>query len=185
METTMTSVSVSPKDARLERLFEATDSNRDGHVEWSDYERIVDLYLSKFKVDRNSSKAQALRATHMMFWTEVLRHGPGEDRLTKEEYLHAVRSAALDTSRFNLVEGVPNAIFDVIDRNDDGSIDKQEFARFLQVWEITDPAAMEVFTRLDADGDGTISRQEYIRSWREFFYSDSPDVPGTLYLGRV
>lgn len=172
-------------DVRLEKLFDATDSNGDGTVEWSDYEKIVDRYLKGFNADKNSREAHALRAVHQMYFAELVRHAHGKDRLTKPEYVAAVQSLAMDTSRFNMVEGLPHAIFDVIDTDDDNGISRAEFQKFLKVWDVTDPSAMETFDRLDTDGDGTISRQEYIRSWREFFYSPDPNAPGAFYLGKV
>ncbi|KLL10664.1 calcium-binding protein [Protofrankia coriariae] len=166
-------------------MFEATDTNNDGVIEWSDYERIVDRYVSGFGLDRDSREAQALRAAHLMYWFELRRHAGGNDRLDRDDYIAALHSLIVDTSRFNLVEGIPHAIFDVIDRNGDGGISKEEFSRYLQVWKIDPKTGLEVFNRLDIDGDGSISRHEFIRSWREFFYSYDPEVPGSFYFGRV
>ncbi len=178
----MTTASV---DLKLEQAFNAMDTNNDGYLEWPDYQRLVDRYLNGYKIDKNGMKGQALQVAHQATWLEVQRHANGSPRLSKDEYIAAIRAASVDTSRFNVVEGLPHAIFDVMDTDDDNTISKDEFAKFLEVWEVTAPEAMDVFTRLDTDGDGSISRQEYIRSWREFFYSSDLDAPGSLYFGQL
>ncbi len=172
-------------DPKLGGLFTAIDNNSDGFVDWSDYDRLVNGYLDGFKVDRNSRKAHALHAVHQMFWCELVRHGDGKNRMAKDQFVKALQSLAVDTSRFNMIEGVPHAIFDVMDTDDDNEISKDEFKKHLEVWNITDPAAMDDFDRVDTDGDGYLSRQEYLRSWREFFYSPDPDTPGSLFFGRT
>jgi Ca2+-binding EF-hand superfamily protein len=178
----MTTASV---DLKVEQAFNAMDTNNDGYLEWPDYQRIVDRYLTEYKIDKNEMKGQALQVAHLSTWLEVQRHANGSQRLSKDEYIAAIRAASVDTSRFNIVEGLPQAIFDVMDTDEDNAISKEEFARFLGVWEVTAPEAMEVFTRLDTDKDGSISRQEYIRSWREFFYSSDLNAPGSLYFGQL
>ncbi|MFI1936524.1 EF-hand domain-containing protein [Streptomyces purpureus] len=171
------------RDTRLERLFEATDVNADGYVEWADHQLIVERILDAYKTERDGQEGQTLKAAYAMAWQEVRRHAGGKERLNKAEYTAALRATVLDTSRFNLVEALPHAVFDIIDTDGDGLIDKGEYQRWLEVWDITAPDAMNVFHALDTDGDGTISRQESVRSWREFFLSDDPRAAGTLFFG--
>ncbi len=169
---------------KLEQLFNATDANNDGYVEWADYQRIVDRYLTAFTIDKDERKGQTLQVTYQMYWLELLRHANRSQRLTRDEYIAANRAASVDTSRFNMVEGLPHAIVDIMDNDDDNEINKEEFAQFLQASGITAPHAMDTFTALDTDGDGRISRQEYVRSVREFFHSGTDlKAPGSLYFG--
>ncbi|MEU6240938.1 EF-hand domain-containing protein [Streptomyces sp. NPDC047024] len=171
---------------KLERSFDALDANRDGYLDWSDYQSLADRYIQAYKLDKKDRRAMALQMFCQMYWLELLRHaGVDSDRLTKDQFIAASRLSAIDTSRLNVTEGGGHAIFDVIDVDGDNEISKDEFARFLKdVWLSGAPDAMDSFTRLDTDGDGVISRQEFIRAIREHYFSNDPEAPGSLFFGR-
>ncbi|MEV8331218.1 EF-hand domain-containing protein [Streptomyces niveus] len=181
----MTTAITDPMTIKLDQLFAVTDTDGDGYVDWNDHQRLVDRYLSTYKIDKTDRRAQSLVVAYQMQWAELLRHADGVNRLSKEQFHHANRAASVDTSRFNMVEGVPHAIFDIMDIDGDNTISKAEFKQYLDVWSITDPSAMDTFNELDTDGDGAISRQEFIRAVREFFYSQDLNAAGSLFFGRL
>lgn len=182
----MTTTATDPITLKLEALFQATDTDNDGYVDWSDYQRIIDRYLSAYKINKQDRKAQSLTIAYQMYWTELLRHAGGNDRLDREQFAHANRAASVDTSRYNMMECIPHAIFDIADTDGDNTISKPEFKQFLDLlWGSKAPDAMDTFARLDTDGDGVISRHEYIRAIREFFHSPDLDVPGSLFFGHL
>ncbi|MDX6743926.1 EF-hand domain-containing protein [Actinocorallia sp. A-T 12471] len=179
----MTITSAHPITVKLDALFNITDADQNGYLEWSDYERIVDRYLSAYKVPRGDRRALALTASYQMYWMELLRHAGGDTRLDRATFHHATRAAIYDTSRFQMIEAVPHAVFDIIDADGDGVITREEFVRHFTVWDGQTPDAHEVFVRLDTDGDGVISRHEFIRAVREFYYSPDLDAPGSVVFG--
>ncbi|MCD0451794.1 EF-hand domain-containing protein [Actinocorallia sp. API 0066] len=181
----MTMTSADPISFKVDALFRATDANSDGVIEWNDLGRIVDRYLTAYKIDRNDRKAYALLAAYQMYWLELLRHAHGQDRLSSEQYHAATRALVVDTSRMNMVEGLPHAVFDIIDTDGDNTISRAEFAKHLDVWGLGSPTSGEVFARLDTDGDGEISRHEFIRAVREFYYAPDLDSPGSVFFGAL
>ncbi|AEH09612.1 MULTISPECIES: EF-hand domain-containing protein [Protofrankia] len=183
----MTTATSDPINIKIGQVFDTLDANQDGYVDWSDYQRLIDRHISAYRLDRNDRRVAALTATYAISWQEILRHaGSSSDRLTKDEYVAATRLASIDTSRINLIEGLPHAVFDVIDVNGDNEVSGDEFARYTQdVWGIAAPDALEAFTALDIDGDGLISRQEFIRAFREFYFSSDLHAPGSLLFGRL
>jgi Ca2+-binding EF-hand superfamily protein len=156
-------------------------------VDWPDYQRLADRYLDAYGLGSDDRRARALRSFFQTYWLELLRHADvQQDRLTKDQFVTAVRLAGVDTSRLNLADGFGHVVFDVLDVNGDNEISKDEFARSLKdVWRIDAPDAMDSFTRLDTDGDGAISRQEFIRAIREHFLSNDPEAPGSLFFGHI
>lgn len=173
---------------KLGLSFDTLDANNDGHLDWSDYQALIDRYVQTYKVGKDDRRTRALEAFCQMYWLELLRHAgvQGNRPLTRDQFITANRLATIDTSRLNVVEGAGNVIFDFIDVDGDGEISKDEFARYLRdVWQIDAPDAMDTFTKLDTDGDGSISRQEFIRSAREYLQSNDPDAAGSLYFGKL
>ncbi|TGN78159.1 EF-hand domain-containing protein [Streptomyces bauhiniae] len=183
----MTTTAQDVISVKLERSFDALDTNADGYLDWSDYQRLGDRYIHAYQLDKDDRRARAIQTFCQIYWLELLRHaGVDGDRLTKEQFVTANRLAVIDTSRLNVTEGGGHAIFDILDVDGDNEINKAEFERFLRdVWGSQAPEAMESFTMLDTDGDGAISRQEFIRAIREHYLSNDPDAPGSLFFGRA
>lgn len=173
---------------KIKKVFSALDADNDGYVDWSDFQVIIDRYFSEYGLNKSNRKAMALHAAYAMLWQELARHADadGDQRVSEEEYIAATRSAVIDTSRFDAVNGLAEATFDVMDADGDNQISKDEYLRHANnVWGISSREAAQAFTALDTDGDGHISRPELIRSSREFFLSPDPATPGSLIFGRV
>ncbi|MER6917355.1 EF-hand domain-containing protein [Streptomyces sp. NPDC000594] len=173
--------------AKHERAFRTLDANGDDHVEWADYQALVDRFTQAYGLDTDDRRVRALRAFFQIFWLELLRHADvAGDRLTSEQFIQANRLAAIDTSRVNIVEGSSHAIFDCIDADGDHEITQDEFARYLRdVCRVDAPDALDSFAQLDTDGNGVISRHEFIRASREYFHSADAGAAGSLFFGRI
>ncbi|MET8765712.1 EF-hand domain-containing protein [Streptomyces sp. NPDC004658] len=172
---------------KLERAFDTMDANEDGYVEWSDYQKLIDRFISVFQIGQTDPRAARIHAFYQMYWQELLRHAhPGRQKLSKDEYVEAIRLTSMDTSRLNVVEGSGHATFDCMDADGDNMVGKEAFGTFLRkVWKVAQPDAIEVFDRLDLDGDGRISRHEFLRAANEYFYSYDPKAPGSLLFGHL
>ncbi|ANZ13494.1 EF-hand domain-containing protein [Streptomyces noursei] len=176
-----------PITLKLGWLFEAVDANRDGNIDWADYQRLLDRLAVGYKPDKRDRRFQALRATYQMYWYELLRHaGSTSSLLAKEEFVAANRMASMDTSRFNLVEGIPQAVFDVMDANDCKILGREELVRLLKLLEVTtSPETVDQFTGIGNDGNGYITREDCVRSARQFFYTPSISAPGGIFFGMA
>ncbi|MEU8445915.1 EF-hand domain-containing protein [Streptomyces microflavus] len=167
------------------RSFAALDSDRDGHLDWSDYRRLADRYLSAYHLTPDDRRARALHAFFQSYWLELLRHADvQEDRLSRNQYVDAVRRASVDTSRLNVADGLGHVLFDVIDVNSDNEISREEYTRFLtDVWSLQEAEALQAFRTLDTDSDDTVSRPEFLQAIRQYFLLNDPDAPGSLFFG--
>ncbi|MBU2665665.1 EF-hand domain-containing protein [Actinoplanes bogorensis] len=174
----MTDGAVDPIAVKLGHLFEASDTDRDGSVDWSDYERLISRYLDGYGIGAEDPRAHALRAAYQTYWSELLRQVDGVDRLSKEQFVVANQAA-------RATEAVPQAIFDVMDTDGDDAISKPEYKVFLEAWGVSDLEALNVFLELDTDDDGRISRGEFIGAMRDFFTSPELDSPASLFFGHI
>ncbi|WP_406513195.1 EF-hand domain-containing protein [Streptomyces sp. NBC_00161] len=182
----MTTAARDPVDIRIGHIFDALDADQDGFVEWGDYQRLLERHTAVFGAAGNDRRITALAAAYTMLWLEFLRHADTEgDRLSRDEYIAASRAASIDTSRMSMTEGVPHAVFDLIDADDDHQMSRSEFSRYVKdVWRINAPDVTHTFDALDTDGDGLISRNEFILVVREFYFSPRPQTPVSLLFGR-
>ncbi|MFJ6805691.1 EF-hand domain-containing protein [Streptomyces anulatus] len=172
---------------KLGRSFAALDSDHDGHLDWSDYQRLADRYLDAYHLGPDDRRARALHAFFHAYWLELLRHADVQgDRLSRDQYVDAVRLASADTSRLNVADGLGHVLFDVIDVNGDNEISREEYTRFLtDVWAIEEAEALQAFRTLDTNGDDTVSRPEFLRAIRQYFLLNDPDAPGSLFFGSA
>ncbi|WP_433292921.1 EF-hand domain-containing protein [Pseudonocardia sp. CA-142604] len=172
---------------KLGRVFDSYNSDNDETLDWADFERLIDRFCATYKIDSVDWRARSLRAMCQMYWSELLRHADvPEEELTKDQFVNASRRLSQDTSRFNMIDGVPHALFDCIDTDADGSISDGEFTRMLSdIWEVQGPEAMGAFAQVDTDGDGTIERDEFLRAFREYVVSDDAGAARSLLFGRI
>ncbi len=181
----MTDGTDDPLAVKLGHLFDASDTDRDGFVDWSDYERLISRYLNGYGLAAEDRRAHALRAAYQTYWSELLRHVNGVERLSKEQFVAANQAAGADRGRFTMAELVPQAIFDVMDTDVDDAISKPEYKVFLEAWGVSDLEALNVFLELDTDDDGRISRGEFVGAIRDFFTSPELDSPASLFFGHI
>ncbi|MEV6817448.1 EF-hand domain-containing protein [Nocardiopsis dassonvillei] len=171
---------------RFGRLFDTLDTDRDGAITWDDYQRLVDRYTKGYALDLSDRRAQAVHASYQMLWLELLRHGsPAQARLDREAFVAAMHAASEDRSRFNMTEGVAEAVFDLLDTDDGGSISEAEYVRYAEVLGASPSDALDRFRILDTDGDGFIGRAEFVLSAREYLFGEDSAAPGGFVFGVI
>ncbi|MEU5306880.1 EF-hand domain-containing protein [Streptomyces noursei] len=182
----MSTQTMNPQVKKLERTFSALDRDKNGYLEYSDFQAIVDGIGREFGHGKDSRQLKALATAYRKLWDDLVRHADtdNDNRISKQEYIESSVRTVDDTARFDSIVEPGNAVFDVIDTDGDGQISEEEFARLQQVWGVTAKNAIETFRANDADGDGMLSRQELIKGIREYFASPNYDHPGNWFFGR-
>jgi len=100
------------------------------------------------------------------------------DQMKYNEAVTEIRSDAKIDDKTNpqMFTKLADRVFDMIDKNDDGEINKEELREFFQNantktdrCNIVEIGAVEsIFTALDLDSDGTISRQEMRNGFQQY-----------------
>ncbi|MGW8357839.1 hypothetical protein [Streptomyces wedmorensis] len=70
----MTSATRDLVQHKTERSFDIMDANGDGYVDWSDYQQLVDRYVTLLPTGKNDPRAGGIQAFYQMYWQELLRH---------------------------------------------------------------------------------------------------------------
>jgi len=158
-------VTTADADTKIETEFDNLDLNRDGKLDWSDYETLLGRYEQATGIGPEDRRLQALRGFYQLHYAELLRHaGVTSGELTKSQFVSAMRSLTADTTRINAAEAGGHLIFDLIDINGDGTISQDELSHYMTtVWKIDKSEGVYNLSVLDTDGDAQISRQEFVR----------------------
>lgn len=80
---------------------------------------------------------------------------------------------------------LPEAVFNVVDVDESGLLDKREWADLFRVYNIPVIYVEETFNRIDVDGDGVLSKEEVLSMIQDFLYSSDPDKPGNYMFGPI
>jgi Ca2+-binding EF-hand superfamily protein len=170
--------------------FELIDGDDNGLIEPADFRRRADRLAEAFGVTDADERDELRR--HLMRWWEhlsTLADANDDGRVTREEwemywtrFKVAVSMGSRSRSTENL-ERVARATFRAIDRSGSGRVTADEFAAWLDAWDIDDHAM--VFHRLDRDDTGVLTEQDLVEATREFYLSNDPEAPGTVLYGPL
>ena len=174
---------------KLTRYFNAFDSDRNGVLEQSDFERNVRRVVAARDADVGSPEYQWIHTKWMKVWSGLAAGADANDdgRVDLAEWL-AYHDAQLrsDMPYWREIEagGVTFAgyMFDVIDMDADGQISWREYSLFLRAYDVPSDLHERIFAQLDLNGDGKLTRDEWIVLTDEFF-GDDPFAPGNWMFG--
>jgi EF hand len=83
------------------------------------------------------------------------------------------------------VLALSDAIFTVVDTDESGHLDKDEWADLFRVYDISVIYVDETFAKIDTNGDGTLSKDEVMSMIAEFYYSNDPQSIGSYMFGPI
>ncbi|GHC76377.1 calcium-binding protein [Nocardiopsis terrae] len=172
--------------ARFSDLFDVLDTDGDKSVTWDDYQRLVDRYVSGYGLEAQAPRALAIREAYEVMWRKLAGHEEaGDGRLDREAFVAAMQAASEDRSRSNAAEAVAEAVFDLLDADEDGRISEEEFLVYAKALGAEESGARKRFAHVDTDGDAFVSREEFVLSARLYLFGDDIDSPGGFVFGVV
>ncbi|MFK0227718.1 EF-hand domain-containing protein [Streptomyces sp. NPDC090303] len=170
--------------ARYEKLFDAFDADKDGTVESADFDRPVERITKMYGLAADDHRAEAVQIAYGTFSSHLMG-ASGGGRLSKDQFVAALRALVDDPARVGVVESLSKAMFEVVDRKrvDEVSQDELQFLADA-VWDIAPNVAWDAFEQLDTDSDGAIGRHEFVHGVHEFLTNpDAQAAGGGLVLG--
>ncbi|XP_064597961.1 luciferin-binding protein-like [Liolophura sinensis] len=162
------------------------NANNDGFITKEDHELAV---MNMAEVCNASTKEVEHMERTLTHWWEFYRGG--KENVTKVPIPEVVQRAIAFCTTKDLTEAqnktraAHGQMFDLVDRNKDGSITAEELRIYYKSYRVHDEDFINaVFKRIDEDRDGLISREEYVEAHVAFWYSDDPEN-GCEYLYDV
>jgi Ca2+-binding EF-hand superfamily protein len=168
---------------KIRTFFRVIDFDNDGFVTHKDYEAMAQHFIDVGHLDE--VKAKQAKRKFMQIWEKffgVTERTTGP--LTMEAFVDCKRRSGL-AKLTRAANEIFAALFDLIDLNGDGVIQKDEFEKFYNVVKLDEKAAAETFKAIDTNGDGLLSADEFITAGIDFFNGDDESSPYRFLFGPL
>lgn len=166
--------------------FNVLDYDGDGVLEQQDFLDVADRLAELRGYREGSSRHSAVRQEILRMWTNAraLSGAEHKTQITLEDWL-AHEEKVLDSSVLihSYVQGIAQALFDMLDADNDGIIDEPEYTQFFHAFRGDDDGADRAFQKLDADDSGHLTREQFLEAVTDFHLSDDPEARGNWLFG--
>jgi len=170
--------------------FDLIDEDNNGLIEPEDFERRADRLAEAFGIT-DEAEQNRLRRRLSLWWEHLstLADANDDGRITREEwekYWERFKIAvSMGSNRKSLgrLERVARHTFQAIDRSGTGRISEEEFANWLQAWDIDQRE--KIFRRLDRGDKGHLTKEDLVEATKEFYLANDPRAPGNLLYGEL
>ena len=174
---------------KLTRYFNAFDSDRNGVLERSDFEKHIRRVVAAGDLTEDSPAYRWVYARWMKVWSALAEGADANadgcvDLAEWLAYHDAQIQAKVPYWRELDAGGVTSVeyLFNLIDLDADGQISWKEYSLFLRAYDVPSDLHEGIFSQLDLNGDGMLTRDEWIVLTDEF-YGDDPYAPGNWLFG--
>lgn len=173
------------------KLFNLYDASQSGFLKLSDFERIGQN-LARLKGCKSGSFIyEQLSIQFMYHWIRI--RGEIKRKLDRKfdatvtlaEWLLYHERVLADPSYHCPIDFLTKQIFDVVNVDESGCFDGQEWQKLFQIYGISAVEAEEAFATIDQNGDGILNRAEVISLLEEFYYSQDPTANGNYLFGAI
>lgn len=176
---------------KISKLFQVTDVDGNGIIEFADYQRMLANLGRRRGWDFDHPNIRRLLSLLRHSWT-TLCHSVDEnddEQVTQEEWFEIWERF------YEVVNYKPGQtpswfaasaqhFFETLDLDGDGKVSPGDYAGFLQANNINeDPEPL--FAKLDLNGDGYVTQSEGILLATQFYLGDDENEPGTWLYGQL
>jgi len=173
---------------KLTYYFQAFDLDKNGVLEESDFDRIVDGYAEAYNITKDSATYQEISSTFAKGrWNFLVKNVDTntDKKVTLDEWL-SYHDKLLNDSKSDFVwMKITSGLFYALDTDKDGGITLEEYKTMYKIYGFgNESLAAEIFAKLDVDGDGKISKNDVMNLVADFYLSDNPEAPGNYFFGN-
>lgn len=171
---------------KLMRLFCLYDINNDGVLELKDFEKRVESLSNIENISRESSIYKSLMNQYLLYWLNLKNKADKnlDDKISLDEWFNYFEQVLQDEKRYEReVESIIATMLDVFDSNKDGKLDRHEWSKFLQSYNVSPIYVDLIFPLFDSNNDGLLDRAELLKGFHEFFFSDYDQAKGNFIFG--
>ena len=177
------------KTRKLTKLFSMYDTQNTGVLQLSDFERIVHKLADLRGWYPGSPEYENLLNKYAYRWVTMrgnIKRWVNQkigNKIHLDEWLRYHEMVQQDETYHQETTTLFNLLFDVIDLDNSGNLDRSEWKLLFQVFNIPVVYVEETFTKIDTNQDGSLSKEEVFPLLEEFYYSDDLDAVGNYIFG--
>jgi len=153
-----------------------------GRITKGDYEALGDRYIEVGKLD--GPRAKQVKRKLVKLWDDYLSQASVNDEMNEETFIQCLKD-----HQDRLLESclqLGGLLFDLIDLNGDGVIQREEYALFLKVFRVEDEEEIKkAFKVIDTDGSGQLSHDEFIYAVCQYFMTNDESLPANSIFGPI
>lgn len=167
-------------------LFRIMDANRDGVIDWADYEAMLTRFSKEFGLQPASEGYLALKQLMEGDFHALLQNADKDDDGTvdpKEFLDYHDKMVATEEGYKAAVQGFADLIIGFGDADQDGFLSAEDYTVMLRALNVDGSSASQAFAKLDANGDGKISTDELTSAIGQYMRSSNPDDAGHWLFG--
>lgn len=173
----------------FEHMFRIFDTNRNGFLTFDDYSVKADAICNEWGFSKGGQEYQGVIDMVRLDWEKLARSADknADDRVSPKEFIdYYVAEVATEEGFRTQVYEMTESLIGMVDRDGDGRVNAEEYARLEQLCGVNDPAAIAVsFAAIDMDRDGFVTLDEIQRAAAQFHRPNGPDDPGNLFFGPM
>ncbi|MBB6121219.1 EF-hand domain-containing protein [Nocardiopsis algeriensis] len=162
---------------RLEKRFSFWDSNGNGVIERSDFEKEANGIIDRLGAAGSADSAALKDAYLGMF--DLLAQAAGTQEISREKFLEVAEREIIgrgDVGFAEFVQPTIQAIVTVLDTDGDGEVDATEMGKWFEAVGVDADSAAQAFSALDTDGSGRLSTSELVAAVRDYHLGRN-DIP--------
>jgi hypothetical protein len=165
-------------------IFYRFDQSKDGLVRADDIETWGQEEAKHLNIAQGSPQYDTLMETYRQVWLLFFKafDTDNDNAVTLDDFFENIVVFQEPEAR-EQVMSAHEALFDVLDLDDDGRIELNEYTAFVKPLGSSEQDASRAFRHLDRDGDGFISRDEFAQALYDYFHSDDRSAPGNWFFG--
>ncbi len=170
--------------AKMKRMFDVYDFDRNGFIERKDYLDVIQNLASLRQFAPGSPEYAALQSAYLAVWEGLRTHADTnrDNRVSFEEMLAYNEAVMANAEEFEQqVLALGHMLFDILDVDGDGRISEGDYLQFARCLRFQ--AGKESFAKL-APG-GHLSKEEVTDRIREFYFSQDDKDAGNWLFGEI
>ena len=176
-------------DRKIDVCFGHCDQNGDGVLESADALALAARIIAYLDEPFGSAKAQALLVAFETSWSHLSQamDTNSDGVVTKDEFRAGMLNAfASNSDSYDKgLKPLAEALLAICDKNGDGTVSLEEFAKFQKAFGTTPENSKLAFEKIDQDGDGTLTVDELLVAWKEYYTSGDPNAGGNWLFGDI